>query len=316
LALGQTVERVLTFRHATPPFARAEMDQAMRQVAQVPEVRWDKALDTDVLRGTIQDIATADWLFALLDRTPDQPLPSPDKLEYALPDGDTRIHVFFLSSVQSPRTLQDLAQVARAGVDLDKLTIHSSPLALAVRGNAEQIALVDWLIRELDKPASAPQVSPARRPYLHRGQPQTAGIFYLGTTGSDGSLGVMQHVFQWIAVIPRTVPFPSRRAIFVRDTSDRVDLAAWLLARLDRSAGMPGHDEYRVSGSSDVVEVFRSSHAWSEPEIREASAALAAAGLRRAILYPAANAYVVRGPALDIARVGRYLSGEGKSAGQ
>jgi general secretion pathway protein D len=62
------------------------------------------------------------------------------------------VKVFYLSNVTSPQEMQELLTVLRTVVDVQKVFNYTSQNALVVRAESDQMALVEKLISDLDKP--------------------------------------------------------------------------------------------------------------------------------------------------------------------
>ena len=92
--------------------------------------------------------------------------PSPDASlhEYHFPGGgDDIVRVFYLKHANSPQQLQEVVTLVRSIADVRRLYTYNELRAFAARGTADQIALVAWLVEQLDQPVKSE--SPAKPPH-------------------------------------------------------------------------------------------------------------------------------------------------------
>ena len=70
-------------------------------------------------------------------------------------DYETQVtRVFYLSSVSSAQEVQEIVNVVRSVVDLQRVFPYATQYAIVARGEADKVALAEKLIRDLDKPRS------------------------------------------------------------------------------------------------------------------------------------------------------------------
>ena len=64
------------------------------------------------------------------------------------------VKVFYLTNVNTPQELQEIVTAIRSVADIQRLFVYNSQNAIIVRGEADQIALAEKIIADLDKPKS------------------------------------------------------------------------------------------------------------------------------------------------------------------
>ena len=76
------------------------------------------------------------------------------------PDGGADlVRLFYLTHDETPTDTQEIVNLIRATADIQRIFPYAARRAIALRGNAAQIALAEWLFHQLGAPASA-QVRP------------------------------------------------------------------------------------------------------------------------------------------------------------
>jgi hypothetical protein len=96
----------------------------------------------------------------LLGQNPQRILgaPNPDAAlhEYHFPGGgDDIVRVFYLNHANTPQQLQEVVTLVRSIADVRRLFTYNELRAFAARGTADQIALVSWLVEQLDQPVKS-----------------------------------------------------------------------------------------------------------------------------------------------------------------
>ncbi len=104
----------------------------------------------------------------LLGQNPQRILgaPNPDAAlhEYHFPGGgDDIVRVFYIKHANTPQELQEIVTLVRSVADVRRLFTYNELRAFAARGTADQIALVAWLVEQLDQPVKSD--SPAKPPH-------------------------------------------------------------------------------------------------------------------------------------------------------
>jgi hypothetical protein len=230
------VDRVFYLTHTDTPQEMQEIATVVRAVGDIPKlfvVTESKAL---TVHGTGGQLAIADWLVGELNRTaPVQPTQNTTAHEYRVPgDGDDVLRVFYLANAPRPQDLQEVVTAVRSVVDVQRIFIYNNLSAVAVRGTAAQIAMVEWLVNELDKPAQTKEPGPHQ--YRMPGNnDQMARVFYLSHVTSPQGLQEIATAVRTSTDMRRLFINNLRKALAVRGTPEQIASAEKLIAQLDRA---------------------------------------------------------------------------------
>jgi len=64
------------------------------------------------------------------------------------------VRLFFFTHDYTPEDLQEMIHLIRTTTDIQRMFPCAARTAIALRGNAAQIALAEWLFHQLGAPAS------------------------------------------------------------------------------------------------------------------------------------------------------------------
>jgi hypothetical protein len=205
---------------------------------------------------------------------------------------------FPLANAGTQREVDEIAGMVRVLANTGSVYFDSAQQALIVKGSGEQIALAEWLVAELDKPASAvPDAAPHE--YKASGGDDVVRLFYLNLERPRD--------FQERVIVIRSVPdirdvavSPAHKVVGVRTTSGKVAMAEWILARL---AGVPGATEYRApSGEDDVTRVYFTSNVVTPMAQQELVTTVRSIGdIQRIFVTDSPRAIVMRSSAVRVA---------------
>jgi hypothetical protein len=71
------------------------------------------------------------------------------------PDGGADlVRVFYLTHDEKQKNTQEIVNLIRTTTDIQRIFPYAARRAIALRGNAAQIALAEWLFHQLGAPAS------------------------------------------------------------------------------------------------------------------------------------------------------------------
>jgi hypothetical protein len=176
-----------------------------------------------VMRGLPEQVKAADWLLGVLDQPAGAQTGGAAGREYRLPEGAWNdrggllVRVAAMTRLDTPQALQEAVNVARSMADIYRLYPLYSRRLLVMRGNDDQIALVDWLLSKFDGAGGqgtnefkvgGPGNQMAQVAYLNAGTPE--GL--QETVSEIRSETKMQRVF----------PFNAQRAVAMRGTADQL----------------------------------------------------------------------------------------------
>jgi hypothetical protein len=221
------------FTHAATPQSLQEIVTTIRSVADVQRMFIYNRLRAAVLRDNVARIGLADWLMQKLDQ-PGQTA-APQEYTVAGPRGPEVARVFYLVHPQGPRDMQEIATTLRSIADIPRIFMYIAPKALAVRAPADRVALAQWLVTELDRPANEPAASGAHRYELPTGTDNQVRVFYLNpSTSADQRQRIIADV-RSAAYVQRLFVYNSLSALTVRGTVGQIATAERLLDELHQS---------------------------------------------------------------------------------
>jgi len=215
--------QVVYLTHVDNPQDLQEIVNAIRSVVDIQRCSPMNQQKAIVMRGLPEQVKAVDWLLGVLD----QPAGAPGggaPPDYRLPDGDWNsrvglvVRVVPLMHVDTPLAIQEVANVTRSMADLQRcFPVNSPRRVLVMRGNDDQMALADWLLKQFDGPGG-----------------QGTNEFKMG--GAGGQIVQVAHVNAWTretfletmfairteTKMTRVFPFQAQRAIAMRGTADQL----------------------------------------------------------------------------------------------
>jgi hypothetical protein len=152
---GDDVLRVFYLKAVSTPQDLQEVATILRSTADIRRVFTLNASRAVTLRGTVAQVAMAEWLIKELERAenraaPNQGVTSPRTYRAQGGDDDV-VSVFFLSSTETPQSLQQIAMRIRTSAEIRRIFSYNSARALTLRGTAQQIAHAERLFQERNK---------------------------------------------------------------------------------------------------------------------------------------------------------------------
>ncbi|HTS64759.1 MAG TPA: hypothetical protein VMH28_22200 [Candidatus Acidoferrales bacterium] len=222
--------------HVPAAAALQEMLNLTRAVGEIQRASGYPQLNAVVLRASPERMALADWLIGELDR-PDAPAAqTPHDYRAAFDARADTAQVIFLANTANPQALQEIINATRSVSDVQRVFPYNSLKALSLRGSAEQIALADWVIRELDKPASQ---APDADPHEYQVPAAVAGgavarVFYLSSIQAPYLLQEVVNAVRSEANVQRAYPVHQLNAITVRGSNDQIARAEQIIRARDR----------------------------------------------------------------------------------
>jgi type II secretory pathway component GspD/PulD (secretin) len=143
--------------------------------------------------------------------------------------------VYHFNTVQGAPAYQEVANTVHTIGDVRDVTVDPTAGNLVVSGTADQLALIDWLLPQLDQsPGGA--TSPA---YQMTGNGGVVRVFRMAHAGSPRELQEIVNVIRTVADMARILPVNSSGSVIARGTADQITLAAWLVSQLDVSGPDP-----------------------------------------------------------------------------
>jgi len=302
VASGQN-PTVLQFAHTEGDQNMQEIATAVRTIADIKETSVDLAHKTLTLNATPDQIKLAQWIFNQFD-APDTA--SRAKREFQMPGAsENLVQLYFLKNAATIQDFQEIATSVRTVADIRRVFTYNAPRGLVLRGTADQLALAEWLLGELDQPVDSHTA--AVHEYRMAGgfdhDEGTVRVFYLTHTPTTQAFQEVATATRTIADIRRVFTYNAARAMVVRSNPDAVALAAWLVDQLDtQNTGAPRQASpiytyqtpYRDEGVA--IRVFFLNHAGNVQDFQRAATQVrTTANIRRVFTYNGPRALVVRG---------------------
>jgi hypothetical protein len=229
---GDDVVRVFYLPSSLTPMDTWELVNLLRTIGDIGKVWPVMSSQTVCLRATSAQVALAGWLVNTLEA------PAPGKFQFVIPGADetlrrtgNTVRVFYLAGEKTPHALQDVVNTVRTIADVSRVYPYLTNGAIAMRAHPEQIALAEWLIRMLDRPAASQFSTEA---FMASGmRPPVANavrVFYLPQAATEqaleetiGAIGAKLKIPAFSCLAPR--------AVAVRGTADQVLQAENLIAQ-------------------------------------------------------------------------------------
>jgi hypothetical protein len=326
-AAGQSADQagtdlVLHFTHTGSEMSAQEIATAVRTITDMKDVMADFAQRTLTIHGTTDQVKLAEWLFAGLDRS--TPVPADSAMhQYSLPGGaDNVVRLFYVDRGQTVQEFQELATLVRTITETRRVFTYNDARAAVFRGTAEQMAMTDWMIGDIEKAAAGPRPHSVSRQYLLPASPtptpneNVTQIFYLENTPTVQDFQELATLMRTIAEVRRVFTYNRPRAIAVRGTADQVAFVNWMFNELDQPVhGQRAHQSaiytYPVVGKDDgtTARIFYLPHIATTQDFQKVATTIrTTAQIRRVFTWNEARAMAVRGTVDQIELAQRLLT--------
>ena len=227
----QATEQAFTLTQFQTVQDLQEVVTMIRTVAGIHHVSLNNETKSVMVRGTADELRLAEWIITAVDRTATVPQ------EYAAPGrADERFRVFSLTHAQASRDLQEMATLVRSIADAQYVYACTRPKVLILRGNAWRISLAEWLIKELNQPASTPTPVGPREYRLQGGNdilpPEDVfvRVFYTRARTPEELSGIFTRMRSTVKFLPRSFVNTARSAIIVRASAEKISSAEQALS--------------------------------------------------------------------------------------
>ena len=206
--------------------------------------------------------------------------------------------MFQLTQDENKQELEEIATVLRATGDIQQVSIDDINRTVTVEGTAGQVAIADWLIRQMDLPANGPFSG------VHEYRPVSGGddivrVFYLTHASTAPEVQEIATTVRSVADVPRVFIYNALNAVAVRGTNQQISLAAWLVDQLNQPANVsaPAPHEYKLPGD-DVARVFELTYPQTPQQLQEIVTLIRSIGdISRLFLYTERRTVALRGTA-------------------
>jgi hypothetical protein len=218
------VVEIFELKNSTEVQPLQEVLTTLRTVADIQKIYVVSTPRLGILRADSGHIALAEFLVAQLDQ-PAVPRTSPSVASFAVSgDGSDSVIVYGLAHAARPVDLQEVLTDLRTVLRINKIYMATAPRLLAIRGDAGQIQMAEWLIPKVD--AAAPMAS-GNEMQVPGGKDDVVHVFYLaeGVKPND----VIQSV-RGSANLQTIYQRMSPPAVIVRAKADEIAVAGKLMA--------------------------------------------------------------------------------------
>ena len=219
------VVRLFYLTNPDVPRGVQEIVTAVRSLTTIWKMITYNDLRAVVVRGTMDQINVAEFLFAEVDK-PAEPLQSTPSAEFRMNQPPANVvRVFYLPNTKTVRDFQEVATLVRSTVDLRLFTYNPSR-ALLTRGTDDQVAFAKWLCEDLDK-ASIPESAKDSGTHEYRFSTgdDVVRVFYLPHATTTQRLQQIAAEVRQKLTIRRAFTYNTPNALVVRDTAEKIALA-------------------------------------------------------------------------------------------
>jgi len=228
LASAQDRDRTFYLTHTATNQQFMEVATAIRTITDIREISADADQKKVTIHATAPQIAMAEWLFNELDSPIAQPaLPH----EYRPPGtNDDVVRVFYLITAPTVQDFQEIATLIRTMTDIRRVFTYNGRNAMTVRGSDAQIALAEWLVKEIvpEPPSSS------THQYEMAGNDDLVRVLRLPHTATVQDFQKAATEIRQATKIQKVFTYNRLRTAAFRGTADQIALAEKLAMDLDR----------------------------------------------------------------------------------
>ncbi len=223
------VARIFYLPHTATVQDFQEIANAIRTVTEIRRVFTYNDGRAMAVRGTPEQMGMAEWLVSELN----QPGPKQGSTadEYTAGDGDV-MRVLHVSNAKSVQDFQEMANTIRTIVEIRRMFTVNTSRAILVRSTPEQMAMAEWLLPQLDKPAGGQQDQASGEYRVPGAADDIMRVFYLANTKSAQDFQAIANAVRTGAEIRRVFTYNAERALAIRGTTNQLALAEKLIQDL------------------------------------------------------------------------------------
>jgi type II secretory pathway component GspD/PulD (secretin) len=201
-----------------------------------------------------------------------------------------------------------LTQLLRFTAVLTTVTPDKAARTITLQGTAEQIALAEWLIAQLDKATGVIEGNPEYR----SSDDDITRVLPVAHATGNRELAELGTVVRSIFEIQKLYTFADTKSMVVRGTAAQIAGAEWLLRKLDRPVSTIGdkrddRERFRPFGSTDPdpddsVAVLHLANTSTEQSHSAAATSIrSTTQAHRAFVYMPTRVIVIRGTVEQLA---------------
>lgn len=252
LAHGQNsvepaIDKVLYFSQADGKTFMQQVSNAIRAVTDLPATM-DLAQKSLALHGTTDQVEVAEWLFVQLDQAPSGQVPPPGRTVAGktLPgrNGSPEpVEILYYPPASTPVQMQETVNTIRAITEIVRLMPVPDQKAVALRGEADRVALAEWLFGKLEPTENSTSTAPSEFHFPLANDPSHSDvtrIFYLPATTTPQDLQKVVNEVRAATHVARLMPAPKQHALVLRATDSQVSGAAELIQKIETPPAATG----------------------------------------------------------------------------
>jgi hypothetical protein len=153
---GETAVRVFYLPYAATVQQFQEVATLIRTIVEIRRVFTYNAPKALVVRGTADQMAAADWIVHELARPVDpSTLASSQYTMASDPHAENIVRVFYVKDTSTVAAFQQVATQIRTATQIRRVFTYNATKALAVRGTAAQLAMVDQMLQDRARQVAA-----------------------------------------------------------------------------------------------------------------------------------------------------------------
>jgi len=238
---GENTVRVFFLLNFDTAQAFQEVATAVRTTVDLRRAATYNGLRAFVTRGTPDQIALTTWLIDALDRPAGQRAVSRD---YRMPlnsdpHGEIAVRLLYASNAATVQDFQQIATAVRTITDIRRLFTYNAARVIVARSTPEQIAMADWLMPQLDKPAvekvsSTPVQSSGTYEYASASDRENmVKVLYLPQAETIEDFQRIATGIRTTTNVRRAFTYNAPRVMAVRGTIDQIAMAERMVKELD-----------------------------------------------------------------------------------
>ncbi|HXJ39724.1 MAG TPA: hypothetical protein VNH18_10630 [Bryobacteraceae bacterium] len=168
-----------------------------------------------------------------------------------------------ISNPPNEQGFQQLATVVRTVGQIRNVAVDPSKATFTFEGDPGELATCEWLLRSMDKPRGwTPSVQDVSNPASREFRPASGGddlirIWYLRSAGSPRDVQEILTILRTVADVRMVMNFGPELGLALRGNAATMDMADWLLSKIDVSAGEGPGEVYIGKGApEDMAQVL------------------------------------------------------------
>jgi hypothetical protein len=134
---------------------------------------------------------------------------------------------FRLTQNENRQDLEEIAMVLRGTGDIQQVSVDDLKGTVAVGGTAGQIAMAEWLVRQMDLPANSEHSGTYEYRPLSSSD-DVVRLFYVSHAATPQELQEIATTLRSVGDTPRLFIYNTLNLVAARGTGQQISLAAWL----------------------------------------------------------------------------------------